>query len=333
MLITPSNINLFFTGVETRYNAAFTTAPVWYQQIADEIPCATESMAFGWMGMLDTFRMWKGSRVVRQPAPQTYVVTPDPFELTQAVDQFKLKDDTYGIYNNIATNFGFQAAKWPDYQLRDLILNLKDQTGAARQNGTDLISHWNTAHPIDFWDASKGTFCNDFRGTFTVGGTVVGGAFTVNGFNTLWQEFSARKSESGEPLGIEPNLSMGPSQLKAAMMTVLQAKFIGMPQINGLGSGSGANGTMVGATENVLTGWTDLLTNPDFNSAATTWFMLCTNRAQKPFSFVMRERPDYVARTASDDPVVFDTHTYQFGSMARGAPAWSLPWLSAISSP
>jgi phage major head subunit gpT-like protein len=334
MIISPANINLFFTTLGSRFWAAFGTTLPWWQRIAQPYPVDSESWADAWIGMIDTYREWLGSRTVHTPGPETYLVPMQLFELTEGVDELKIKDDKYGIYFPLADFMGQQAKKWPDYQLRDLMMNKKSQVG-ARQKGTDGLTHWNTAHPIDVWDSSKGTFCNDFRGGVSVGGVTVGGTFTTNAFNSLWQEFSSRKSQSGEAMGVVPDLSMGPPQLKAAMTTVLQSAFYAPPMMGGLGAqavGTGAaNAPFVGAMDNPLRGWTDLMINEDFASEADEWYMFFTKGPIKPMSWLLREAPDFVARMRPDDPVVFDTHTYLFGSKARGAPAWGIPQLSAIS--
>jgi len=332
MLITPSNLAFFFTAVESRFWQAYKTADLWHERVATTVPVSTEVWLAGWIGMLDKVREWTGSRIKHQPAPQTYQVAMQLYEQTQSIDKYKLMDDQFGIYNPTIDFMGKQSAKWPDYQLRDLILNTGTQTG-SRQNGLDALTHWNTAHPVDFYDSSKGTYCNDFSGGVSVGGVTVGGAFTTNGFNTLWEEFASRKSESGEALGIIADLTMGPPQLKAPMTTILQSQFYAPPQMGVLGSGSGANAAFVGSMENPLRGWTDLLTLPDFAAAPTTWFMLCTTAPQKPFTWLLRQAPNFVARINPDDPAVFDNHEFIYGADMRGAPAWSLAWLSAKSAP
>lgn len=325
MLITPANLSFFFTSLETRFWTAYSVAPSVYEKIATTYPVATEQFASGWMGMVDKMREWVGPRVVHTPAPQTYLVPIQNFELTESIDQFKLEDDTYGVYYPLVTMMGESTKKWPDYQMRDLLQNTGSQTG-TRQNGLDGLTHWNTAHPVDYYDASKGTYCNDFTGGVSVNGVTVGGALGVNQFSTLWQEMASRKSENGEPLGLMPDQTLIPAQLKLTADTILQAQFFGAPTIGNLSS-------LTGATDNMLKGWTDRIVWPELNAAPTVWYMLVCNKPIKPFSWLLRQAPDFVYRIQPQDPVVFDTHTYLYGSKARGAPAWSFPWLSSKSAP
>lgn len=325
MLITPANLSFFFTNLETRFWTAYSTAPVVYDKLATTYPVSGEQWVSGWMGMLDKMREWKGPRVTHQPAPQTYLVPIKPFELTEQIDQFKLMDDSYGIYFPIVAMMGESIKKWPDYELRDLLRNQGSWTGAA-QIGIDGVSQWNTAHPVDFYDASKGTYCNDFLGGVSVNGVTVGGALGVNSFATVWQEMSSRKAENGEALGLLPDLSTVPSQLKLTLDTILQAQFIGAPTVGNLTG-------MVGATDNVMRAWTDRLVWPDLSGDPTTWYMFVCNKPVKPLSWLLRESPNFVYRINPQDPVVFDTHTFVYGSWSRGAPAWGFPWLSSRSGP
>lgn len=325
MLITPANLSFFFTNLETRFWQAYSAAPIAYDKICTTYPVSSEQWVSGWMGMLDKMREWQGPRVTNSPAPQTYLVQIQNFEQTNSIDQFKLEDDTYGIYFPTVSFMGEQSKKWPDYQVRDLLMNQGAQTG-ARQKGLDGLNHWATNHPVDFYDASKGTYCNDFTGGVSVDGVTVGGALGINQFATLWEEIASRKSESGEALGLLADLTMTPPQLKLTLDTILQSQFFAPATLGNLTS-------QVGSAENMLKGWTDRLVWADLAEAPTVWYMLVCNKPIKPFSWLLRKAPDFVYRINPQDPVVFDTHTYVYGSSSRGAPAWSFPWLSAKSAP
>lgn len=326
MDITPANLSIFFTALETRWSTAFETTETWSEKVASTYPVNTERWTTGWRDPTGPMTEWTGERNVEAVGLETYTVVIQNFQKTLGVDQFKLADDTHGIYFNLAQDFAVETKKWPDYQLRDLILGLNSQSSTARQLGIDGISHWNTAHPVDFFDASKGNYSNDFRGGMSVGGVTVGGALGVNPFNTLWQEFANRKKPNGQAMGLEPDLTMVPSQLKATAVTLLQSQFFAPATMGNLTG-------QVGSLDNPLKGWTDLFINKDLQSTSTLWWMLVTKYGIKPFSWLLRQSPDFVARIRPDDPAVFDLHTYLFGSMSRGAPAWSFPWLSAISGP
>lgn len=349
MLVTPANFGPFFTTFETRFWTAYATAPIVYPKIATTYPVSTEIWLSGWLNMVDKMREWIGPRVTNTPAPQTYQVSMQNFELTEGIDLFKLDDDINGIYSPTVPLMGKQVAKWPDYQLRDLLQSQGSQTG-SRQLGIDNLSYFNTAHPVSFWDASKGTFCNDYTGGgFSVNGQTVGGNLSSNAFATVWEDIAQRKTESGEAWGLQPDLAFTGPKLKWSMDTILQAQFIGLPVIGTIGTqntqtaGTPAlpNSPLIGASTNVVQGWSDRLMWNDLGGSTAigggtydqVWYLACTQEAVRGLSWLLRMAPDFVARNRPDDPVVFDTHTIQYGSKSRGAPAWAFAQLMARSGP
>lgn len=328
IIATTAGLQFFFTGLEDRFWAAYGVAEQFYEKVCTTVPSSTEQNIYGWIGKIDKMREWVGARVTHSPAAQTYTLINQSYELTETIDKFKLADDQFGIYAPMATELGWQAKKWPDYQLRDLWQNTGTQIG-ARQKGLDTLTHWNAAHPVDFYDASKGTYCNDFRsGGVVINGVTVGGALTPQGYATLRQEIMSRKGEDGEPLGLIPDLLVVPPQLEGAGKMILEADYFAPQLYANVGLG-----TNVGAQQNIQKGSAKLLVIPELAAAPTTWMLLCTNRAVKPFVFQQRQAVNFVYRINEQDPVVFDKHQYIFGTDARGALGWSHAWLSAISGP
>lgn len=325
MLITPANLELFFTGLKNIFWQNYNAAPVFYDKVATEIPSSTEQQAYGWIGMVESMREWVGPRKVNTPAPQNYILKNQLFEQTNSIDRFKLEDDSFGIYNPIVEFMALQAKKLPDYQLVDLLLNTGAQTG-SKQIGLDGLTHWNTAHPVDLYDSSKGTYSNDFTGGgMSVGGITVGGALNNVSYATVRQEMMSRKGENNKALGIMPNILMVPPQLDVVARTILHAQFIAPQTL------AGSPGTNVGATENMLQGTADLITVAELGSVGTTWYLFDTTKPIKPFIWQLRQAPEFVYRITPQDPVVFDTHAYVYGTSARGAIGYSQAWLSSRS--
>jgi len=351
MQITAPNLTILFTGVETRFWQAFTLEQLMYQKLCTTYPVATENWISAWEPLTDKLREWLGARVVRTPSIQTYMVPIKLFEATYGIDKYKVKDDTYGVYMPTVANLGKQAAKWPDYQLRDLLQNQGSWTGGF-QNGTDQLTHWNTAHPVDFYDTSKGTYPNDYTaGGVVVNGTTVGGGLAANSFATMYEDMTRRKGESGEAQEIVPDLALVPPMLKLPIDTILQAQFMGLPVIGTMGTaavnpnpptaGLPANAPMVGATENVMKSWTDRLMWRDLGGSTSigggtydqVWYMLDTSKPIRPFSWLLNMAPAFAFLIDPTSPVVFSTHTFQYGVEARGSAAWALPFLSSRSGP
>jgi phage major head subunit gpT-like protein len=328
VITTRSGLEFFFTGLEQRFWAAYGSSGSFVDKVATRVPSSTEQGIYGWIGKIDKMREWVGPRVTYSPAAQTYTLVNQPYELTAYIDKFKLQDDQFGIYSPTAIMMAEQSAKWPDFQLRDLWQNTGTQIG-ARQLGLDGLSHWSTAHPVDFFDASKGTYINDFRsGGQVINGVTVGGALTPQGYATLRQEMMSRKGEDGEPLGLVPDLLVYPPQLEGAAKMILTADYFSPQTYANTGLG-----TNVGQQQNIMKGSATGLMIPELAANPTTWMLLCTNRAIKPFIFQERQAVNFVYRISEQDPEVFNNHRYVFGTDARGALGWSHAWLSSISSP
>jgi phage major head subunit gpT-like protein len=233
MIVPSANFNVFISNVNTMFGEAYSTTPIIHPQFVSTVPCGGSQMVFGWTGMMPKFRPWFGPRVTNEPAPQTYTVVPIPFEDTFSIDQFHLADDMFGIYYRMVPDMARQARRWEEYEIRDLLENAGIWTGAA-QNGLDGLSNWSTAHPIDLYDSSKGTYINDFTGggqnvvytkpsgTTT---TLVGGAISPTAFLTLWGYMSTLKGEDNEALGVTPNLLMHHPILNGEVQLLLKSTF------------------------------------------------------------------------------------------------------------
>jgi hypothetical protein len=207
-IISPSDFRLFFTDLDTNwFGRAYSEAPTWNERIASKIPMGGEQMLFGWIGRLDKMREWLGSRVEHAPAPRTYLVVVQNWELTEALDRFKFADDTHGIYYPLIEGMGVSAKKNPDYQLRDLIVKRRRADGDSRQYGPDGLAGVTTNHPVDFYDAAKGVLLQRLpRWRRRSTAITVGGELAPVSYQTAYAEMSSRKSESGEVMGVLPDL-------------------------------------------------------------------------------------------------------------------------------
>jgi phage major head subunit gpT-like protein len=348
MQLLPANINTLFTAFETRFWTALDTTPVWNKEVADTYPAPTEFWQSAWLDMIDKSREWIGPRVVHTPAPVNYTVQIQNWELTEAVDLFKVQDDLHGIYNPIVSMMATSMKKTPDFQLRDLLQNQGSQT-LARQICYDGLTFFNTAHPVDYWDASKGTYANDLTGGgVVVNGTTIGGQLTNLGFSTAYQDMVRQKTAMGEAWGVVPSHVLNGPMLKQTADTLLQAQFLGAPVVGVMGAGNNqtagqpavANGPMVGASTNMLKGWAEELMIPDLGGPGTVgnttfdfcWYLGDFKKAVKPLIWLLNQAANFVPRTRLDDPVVFDTHTLLYGSTMRASPTYSFPQLLRRSS-
>lgn len=331
----PTSINVFFTAADTNFQVGIKNADLWSREWAMTYAAQTEFVLHGWIGMPDNMRVWNNARVVQDPAPQTYQVPMLPWEQTMAIDQFAWLFDKFGLYAPIPRLMGTKAAKFQDYALRDLLQG-NGQFGNAPFNvGPDGVSFWSSAHPVDVYDPSKGTYPNDY-GTagVTVNNQVVGGTFSTNSYASIWTDMSGRKNESNEAIGVNPDRLLVPSQLRFPGAVVLQSAMFAPQSIMTLGGGNfptagqplPANPPFVGALDNPLRGSADLRWTPDLNGQPTAFYLGATSGGMKPLGWAQHTAPTFVVRQSPDDPVVFDQHRYLWGSWAIATPHWGFAW-------
>ncbi len=327
----PLNIQYFFTMADVRFQQGIRNAPLWSSELLTVYQAETEQVLQGWMEMPDNMRPWRGAREVQDPAPQTYQVPLSPWEITMGIDRFAFMFDRWGIYAPMAQRIGQKTAKLQDYATRDLLQGNGELGAAPYTNGPDGLTFWNTAHPVDYWDASKGTYCNNYGSAgVTVNGQTVGGTFSVNAFASVWYDMAARQNASAEAIGVTPNRILVPPQLRFQAGVVCQNSMFAPQSILTLGGGNvptpgsptPANAPFVGAMDNPLRGACDVRFTADLANQPTAWYMADTSDIMKPLGWAQHTAPTFVVRNAETDPVVFDQHRYLMGAFAIAVPHW-----------
>ena len=342
--MTPSQYAVFITTVDTAIGAIYSEMDEvddgWktYSKL-DPMNEGTVK-AYGWTGMSPKPRPWFGSRQVYEEAPQTYTVTPVPYELTLGIDRFLLDDSKPNAPSIFWRQLPDMARQWkrqPNYEIRDLLENSGIQTG-SRQNGLDTGAYWSTAHPVDYYNPSyawadpffsSGTYCNDFIGAQTINSISIGGAMGTTSLATLVDYHKMMIGEDGERLGVRPSHLMIPTGLEMVTNFVLASSFLGSPTWGGLGQIAGQIGTADNQMKKL--GLT-VVVNP-FLQHQLRFYLMMANKAEKPLKWVVREAPRTVPRIAETDPIVFDSHRYTWGGWDRVCPAWSYSWLMLRSGP
>lgn len=341
-MLTPSQYTAFITTVDTTIGAIYTEIDpaLSYKEYATTYPISGSQVTFGWTGLMPKARPWFGSRVVHEPAAQTYTVNPVPYELTYAIERFTFDDSAVNTQSIFWRELPDMARSWrrqPEYEIRDL-LEGTGIYGGAKQLSLDNTNHFNTAHPISFYLPtypftsplfSGGSYCNDFIGGQTVNGVTIGGALSQSSFSTLLQYMQMIPGEDNEALGIIPNTLLIPATLQVEANILLKATFWAPPTWGGFAP----FGSQVGAADNVLLKMGVKPVINRFLRKTTRWYLMDTSHNLKPFLWIVREAPRTVPRINENDPIVFDSHRYTWGGWDRVAPAFNFPWLVARSGP
>lgn len=342
-MITPAQYAAWITTVDTTIGQIYSQMDPaeTHTQWSSTISMQGSIWNAGWTGRMPKARPWFGSRVVHEPAAQTYQVEPIPYELTYGIDRFKFDDsavNTTSIFWRELPDMAMQWRRQPEYELRDLLEASGIQGTNARQKGPDGLSAFNTAHPIDIYNPgqnfgalfSAGTYCNDFSGGGqTIDGTLIGGALSQTAFASLLQYGQMIPDESGEVLGVIYDAMIIPSTLQVEANFILKSTFLASPTWGAFSPLTG----QVGAADNQLAkvGVRPIVNR--FLRNTQNWYLADTSHSMKPLLWIVREAPRTVPRIQENDPIVFDSHRFTWGGWDRVAPAWNFGWLMSRSGP
>ena len=337
-MITPTNWLPLITLANTTIRQAWSWLPIEYPLYTSTVTMGAASVwEDAWMGRMGKMRLWSGPRLYLEPAPQTYSVIPELFEVTYTLDRTKYDDDGFGVFYPLLLDLAMQTKLWPEYQLRDLLEAAGAWASTASQKGMDGLSNFNQAHQTNIYSLSTGTlaagtaYCNDFTGGgVSINGATVGGAFSQTSVLTLIEYMSTIRGEDGERLMVTPTHLMIPSSLRGEGEYVLN----NMQAAASVGYTTwGAAQTQVGASDNVVRRLGVSLYENKNLASFTKWYLMDNSKAVKPLRWILREAPAITPRVDPSDPLVFDSDLYAWGGRARGAPAWSPAWLMARSGP
>lgn len=296
--ITPSVLDATYTGFNLKYQAGFQRTTAWAEQVSTLVPSATGSETYAWLKEIPGFRKWLGERQVHELASRGQVLANDDFELTVKVPRNAIEDEQLGIFGANFEMMGRAAKKWPDEVLVAAIL--------ANGPAFDGQAFFNGSHPVDMDDPSKGTYSNDLTSL----------ALSADNYGIARAAFRSRVNDAGKPMGLRPNLLVVPPQLEDTAKRILQSDMLARSLSNG-----------AAADNNIYKNTADLLCIEELSGAPTTWYLLCTDMPIKPFIWQLRKAPVMTSLVAPTDPNVFNLKEYVYGSDARGAAGYSLPFL------
>jgi len=307
MEITPHNLQALFNAYDLSFQQGLdANQELFWEKVAVQRPSNTRQNTYAWMAKLPQLREWVGERVVHAISSYGYTITNKDFELTMELDRNDILDDTYGVFNPVAEEMGRAVKKWPDVQLGKLVRTGESSLCYDGQNFFD------TAHPIDKFAPSLGTQSNYWA---------AGMPLNPDNYAKVRTSMMSLLGEDGQPLGVNPRLLMVPPQLEQQGRHILHADYIAPAAF--------AGNPQVGTNSNTLKGSAELLVVPELAGDPTTWYLLDTSRAIRPFVFQLRQAPQFVQFTDPKSDNVFRRKKFVYGVDARGNVGFGLWFLAA----
>jgi phage major head subunit gpT-like protein len=306
MDLTPTALQIFFTGLSTSYEQGYQMPEPWAEQIAMVATSDTELETYGWMDRIPKMRQWVGPRTVNNaPARSRSIVNLD-WELTESIPRNKFLDDKLGIYSGIAKNMGWQARKLHDQQLAALI------AAGTATTGFDGLPFFSASHLTNIDDAASAVQSN-----------LLGLALTPANYGAARAKMRSWNGRDGQPLGSRGTLLVVPPSLEEMGLQILVSSQIAPQLIGGQ--------TQVGGQDNIYKNTAKLLVIDELEAEPTAWYLLDNSGIIKPFVIQERQAANFVYLNNPTDPNVFWRKEYIFGVDSRSAYDVTL-WFKALRS-
>lgn len=308
MHITPTALDAFFKGLNTKFREGFTALPTFHQDVATIVPSTTRSNIYPWLAKIPGMREWVGPRVVNNISVKSYELANKHWEDTIAVDRNDLEDDQYGFYGNVAEMLGQETREWNDVEMARVI------EAGTTELCWDGQYFFDTDHPVDPDGLVSGTNSNKLVGA----GYDIAVADPLVPFGAaraammLWKREDGRQMATiGDTIMVHPNEEKYALQIQKALLTAQ------------------AVGSAAAGVTNVFAGSVNVIVNPHLKvTTGRPWYLLCTKRAIKPFLWQNRKAAELVSRVALTDENVYRLKQFEWGVDLRGAAGYSFPFLA-----
>lgn len=159
MDINTGNINALSTAIMASFNQSLADAPATWMNIAMEVGSTTAENFYPKLAELPGMREWLGDRQINRLEGMGFSIRNRKFENTIAISVDTISDDQYGIYSNVASEFGRTAGELPD----DLVWEQLER--GFTDTHYDGQNFFDTDHPVEDADGSVQSQSNFMGGT------------------------------------------------------------------------------------------------------------------------------------------------------------------------
>jgi phage major head subunit gpT-like protein len=146
MEITTANLTALFTGFDVIFQRGFDKPPSYYEKIATVVRSASRQTTYPWLGRTTKFREWLGERVIQALEAHSYTIVNKDFEDTISISRNDIEDDSYGVYEPVIEQLGWDTKVHPDSLLFSMIKNAV--TTPSSVVGFDGQPFFSPSHPV-----------------------------------------------------------------------------------------------------------------------------------------------------------------------------------------
>jgi phage major head subunit gpT-like protein len=297
--ISPAVVAQISGGVNGRFATGLAGAQSFYPRVAEIIPSSKAFEIYPFDNMWPSIEEWIGARQIKQLKTQDFTITNKHFEGTLSINADKVADSDVAALYPRAEKLGRAAGVFPDKLITTLI-----QAGFATLC-YDGQYFFDTDHPMGS----------------TVGSNTGTTALSATSYAAARAAMGAFTNDSGEPLGIIPNLLMVPPALEGMARSILNADIV----VAGTADASGVT--------NVWRGSADLLVNP-WLTDANNWYLFATNQLMPALVYQERQPARIVPKVDMRDDNLFMLNELRWGVDLRsnaGYAAWQCGFGAAVT--
>jgi phage major head subunit gpT-like protein len=128
------------------FQRGFDRAPSYYEKISSVVRSSSRQTTYPWLGRTTKFREWLGERVIQALEAHSYTIANRDFEDTVSIARNDIEDDSYGVYEPIIEQLGWDTRVHPDQLLFQMIQTaVTTPASVPAYDGTPFFS---SAHPV-----------------------------------------------------------------------------------------------------------------------------------------------------------------------------------------
>jgi phage major head subunit gpT-like protein len=146
MEVSAANLNALFTSFDVIFQRGFEEPPSYYAKISSVVRSASAQTQYPWMGRTTKFREWLGDRTLQNLESHNYSITNRNFEDTVGIDRNAIEDDTYGVYEPVIEQLGWDTKVHPDMLLFTTIKAAVNTPSSVL--GYDGQAFFSASHPV-----------------------------------------------------------------------------------------------------------------------------------------------------------------------------------------
>lgn len=293
--------------VDMRFSKAQLQTPTAWDYVATQVPSNTAKNVYPWMSKLPAFKLWNGDNEVSNVRSRDYTLINQVYRMGFDISKDDIMDDTIGLFGDVVADAGRSRAEFPD-----------KQSFATLEAGDSTVCwdgqfFYDTDHPVDIDNASKGQFANLLLGSqydWTID--------PVTTFQLVRAAMMKFPRDDGTRVGAVPNILIGGPDMEGPILKAIEATFVasiikqgGVPV-----AAAGVTNVFVGKAIGIITPWMQ---------SSTRVHALCTTRGMKPLLYQLREDEGLIARVDPQGTNVFRERKFEWGQFVRAAFGYGLP--------